>query len=150
MTGNCLSRCLSLPAAQVKVGSTSSDCRKLLTVSISEASLVILLCGHDHVIKWKYFPRTGHLCGEFTGPHKGQWRGALMSSLICVGINGWVNNRETGDLRRYRVYYGAIVMVTNITFKKHQLSPRDTSVIHQHVCDAFWLLHICHCVPTYI
>ena len=23
-------------------------------------------------------------------PHKGQWRGALMFSLICVGINGWV------------------------------------------------------------
>ena len=27
-------------------------------------------------------------------PHKGQWRGALMSSLICVWINGSVNNRE--------------------------------------------------------
>ena len=23
-------------------------------------------------------------------PHKGQWRGALMFSLICAGINGWV------------------------------------------------------------
>ena len=30
-------------------------------------------------------------------PHKGQWRGALMFSLICVWINGWVNNREAGD-----------------------------------------------------
>ena len=26
-------------------------------------------------------------------PHKGQWGGALMFSLICVWINGWVNNR---------------------------------------------------------
>ena len=25
-------------------------------------------------------------------PHKGQWRGALMFTLICVWINGWVNN----------------------------------------------------------
>ena len=25
--------------------------------------------------------------------YKGQWRGALMFSLICVWINGWVNNR---------------------------------------------------------
>ena len=33
-------------------------------------------------------------------PHKGQWRGALMFSLICVWINGWVNNRVAGDLRR--------------------------------------------------
>ena len=43
-------------------------------------------------------------------PHKGQWRGALMFSLICVWINVWVNNREAGDLRRYRVNYGVIVM----------------------------------------
>ena len=27
-------------------------------------------------------------------PHKGQWRGALMFSLICTRINDWVNNRE--------------------------------------------------------
>ena len=31
-------------------------------------------------------------------PHKGQWRGALMFSLICAWINAWVNNREAGDL----------------------------------------------------
>ena len=42
--------------------------------------------------------------------HKGQWRGALMFSLICVGINGWVNNREAGDLRRYGTHYDVSVM----------------------------------------
>ena len=31
-------------------------------------------------------------------PHKGQWRGALVFSLICAWLNGWVNNREAGDL----------------------------------------------------
>ena len=46
--------------------------------------------------------------GKF--PHKSQWRGALMFSLICVWINGWVNNREAGDLRRYRTHYDVIVM----------------------------------------
>ena len=46
--------------------------------------------------------------GEF--PTQGQWRGALMSALICVRINGWVNNREAGDLRRYRAHSDAIVM----------------------------------------
>ena len=39
------------------------------------------------------FRVTGHLRGEFTGPrwipHKGQWRGALMFSLICSQIDGW-------------------------------------------------------------
>ena len=44
-------------------------------------------------------------------PHKGQWRGALMLSLICVWINGWVNNREAGDLRRYRAHYDVTVML---------------------------------------
>ena len=44
-------------------------------------------------------------------PHKGQWRGALMFSLICAWINSWVNNRESGDLRRNRVHYEIIAMV---------------------------------------
>ena len=43
-------------------------------------------------------------------PHKSQWRGALMFSLICAWINDWVNNREAGDLRRYRAHYVVIVM----------------------------------------
>ena len=43
-------------------------------------------------------------------PLKGQWRGALMFSLICVWINGWVNNREAGDLRRYLAHYDVTVM----------------------------------------
>ena len=50
--------------------------------------------------------------GEF--PHKGQWRGALMFSLMCAWINGWVNNREAGDLRRHRAHYGIRVMI-NLT-----------------------------------
>ena len=44
-------------------------------------------------------------------PHKGQWRGALMFSLICVWINSWTNNREAGDLRCYCAHYDVIVMV---------------------------------------
>ena len=46
-------------------------------------------------------------------PHKGQWRGALMFSLICAWINGWVNNREAGDFRRHRAHYDVIVMLSN-------------------------------------
>ena len=59
---------------------------------------------------------TSRLCGEFTGqrwvnsPHKGQWRGGLMFSLICVWTNGWVNNREAGDLRCHRAHYDVIIM----------------------------------------
>ena len=47
-------------------------------------------------------------------PHKGQWRGALMFSLICVWIIGWVNIREAGDLRRHRAHYDVIVMLDQV------------------------------------
>ena len=43
-------------------------------------------------------------------PHKGQWLGALMFSLICALINGWVSNRKASDLRRHRAHYGVTVM----------------------------------------
>ena len=63
------------------------------------------------------FRVTGHLWGEFTGPrspvnspHKGQWRGVLMFTLICARINGWVNNREAGDLRPNRAHYGVMLL----------------------------------------
>ena len=71
---------------------------------------------HDDVIKWKHFPRywpfvRGIHRSPVNSPHKGQWRGALMFYLICVWINGWVNNREAGDFRRYRAHYDVIVML---------------------------------------
>ena len=70
---------------------------------------------HDDVIKWKHFPCywlfvRGIHRSPVNSPHKGQWRGALMLSLICVWINDWVNNREAGALRRYRAHYDVIVM----------------------------------------
>ena len=64
---------------------------------------------HDDVIKWKLFPRYWPFARGIHR-HKGQWRRALMFSLICVWINGWVNNREAEDLRRYRAHYDVIVM----------------------------------------
>ena len=54
------------------------------------------------------FRVTGHLCGEFTG-HR--WiRGALVFSLICAWINGWVNNGQDGNLRRHRAHYDVTVI----------------------------------------
>ena len=69
------------------------------------------------VIKWKHFQRYWPFVREIhrsavNSPHKGQWRGALMYSLICVWINGWVNNRKAGQLRRHRAHYDVIVMET--------------------------------------
>ena len=55
-----------------------------------------------------------------------------MFSLICVWINDWVNNREAGDLRRYRAHYDVIVMIRVLFIMlsiKAQLSQ-----------DAFWFV----------
>ena len=70
---------------------------------------------HDDVIKWKHFPRhwpfvRGIRRSPVNSPHKGQWRGAWMFSLIYACTNGWVNNRDTGGLRRHRAHYNVTVM----------------------------------------
>ena len=89
---------------------------KLLT-QVRPQTLTLSKC-HDDVIKWKYFPRywpfvRGIHRSPVNFPHKGQWRGAFMFSLICAWIKGWVNNREAGDLRRHRTHYDVIVMLFN-------------------------------------
>ena len=72
------------------------------------------LCVHDDVIKWKHLPRYWPFVREIprspvNSPHKGQWRGALMFSLICAWINGWENNREADDLICHDAHYDFIV-----------------------------------------
>ena len=70
---------------------------------------------HDDFIKWKHFPR----CWSFVRgihrslvnfPHKGQWRRALMFSLICAWTNGWANSWDAVDLRCNHAHYDIIVM----------------------------------------
>ena len=60
-------------------------------------SASLAICAGNYQSRW--IPRTG------------QWRRALTFSLVCVWINYWVNNREAGDLRRYRAHYDVIVMI---------------------------------------
>ena len=76
----------------------------------------VFIIFHDDVIKWKHFPRywpfvRGIHRSPVKSPHKGQWRGALIFSLMCAYLNVWVNTREAGDLRRYRLHYDVIVML---------------------------------------
>ena len=51
---------------------------------------------------------AGPLWGESS-----QWRGVLMSSLMCAWTNGWANNRDGADLRRHRLHYDVTLMVCN-------------------------------------
>ena len=74
---------------------------------------------HNDVIKWKHFPRywpfvRGIYRSPVNSTHKGQCRRALLFSLTHDWINGWVNNREAGDLRRLRAHYDVVVMRNRI------------------------------------
>ena len=96
---------------------------------------------HDDVIKWKQFPRywpfvRGIHRSPVNSPHKGQWRGALIFSLICVWINGCVNNREAGDLRRYHAHYDVIVMIRGGVIHTRKRLQRD---VHRYCVE-----HNCH------
>ena len=95
--------------------------------------LTIVLCcqkhagrqKHDDVIKWKIFPHywpfvRGIHRSSVNSPHKGQWRGALMFSLICARLNSWVHNRYGGDLKRYQIHYDVIVMHNRLEPGNHQ------------------------------
>ena len=87
--------------------------------------LLLIVLYHDDVIKWKHFPgywpfvRVIHRW-PVNSPHKGQWHGALMFFLRLN--KRWVNNREAGDLRRYRAHCDVTVMLYN--FVNHVAIPK--------------------------
>ena len=106
--------------------SLSRTHRIMFSVTFSEPNPEINACSksqsHDGVIKWIHFPRywpfvRGIHRSPGNSPHKSQWRGALMFTLICARINGWVNSCEAGDLRRNRAHYDVIVMLRNMPGK---------------------------------
>ena len=95
-----------------------------------QCMITLLLIGslqsHYDVIKWKHclcywpFVRGIHL-SPVDSPHKGQWCGALIFSLICALTNGSVNNRDAGDLRHLR-HYDVTVMCCAIWHSKQRQS----------------------------
>ena len=55
-------------------------------------------------------------------PHKGQWHGVLIFSLICAWINGCANNRDAGDLRRHRAHCNVTVMAMHRSWPTETLT----------------------------
>ena len=53
------------------------------------------------------FRVTGPFCGEFTKASDAE----LWCFFICAWVDGWVNNREAGDLRCYRAHYDVTVII---------------------------------------
>ena len=117
--------CSSSQYTQIYYVNTSSDIfyRHMETFPRFSISTRCYFCAshtHDDVIKWKHFPRYWPLVrgihrSPVNSPHKGEWRGALTFSLICACINGWVNNREAGDLSGHRAHYWHLQFITNFS-----------------------------------
>ena len=83
--------------------------------AFGKRDLTGITLNHDDVIKWKHFSRywpfvRGIHRSPVNSPHKGKWRGALMS-FLCAWINAWVNNRKAADMRRHRAHYDVAVMI---------------------------------------
>ena len=108
------SRVIKIMSTGVRLYSNGDILTTHRTVWISRS----LLSDHDDVIKWTHFPRYwpfgwGIHRWPLNSPHKGQWRGALIISLICAFTNVWANN-----LRRHRAHYDVTVIWSNqwVTF----------------------------------
>ena len=68
-----------------------------------------------HFLRYWTFVRVIYR-SSVRSPHNGQWRGALVYSLICAWTNGWVNSRDAGDLWRHRAYYDVTVMMNQYEY----------------------------------
>ena len=112
----CLNKAAHIGSLRLKCDHLKTELKELHWLPIEQRiNHKILLLNHDDVIKWKHFPRywpfmRGIHRSPVISPHEGQWRGALMFSLISVWIHGWLNNSKAGVLRRYRAHYDVIVM----------------------------------------
>ena len=55
-------------------------------------------------------------------PHKGQWRGALILSLICVWTNNWANDGDDGDLTHHRAHSDVTVVNYKVLWNVRKLT----------------------------
>ena len=104
-------------------------------------------------MKLEHFPRyTPFVRGILRSPvnftQKGQWRGALVFSLICAWIAGWVNNGEAGDFRRHPTHYDVIVMwYDNAIHKRHSIShPCRRAVFYAMLVRIDRVITASHCI----
>ena len=73
--------------------------------------LTLVAVFHDDVIKWKHFPRHRPFVRRMQIPLTKLSDAELWCFLWSAPwINGWVNNREAGDVRQHRAHYDVIVM----------------------------------------
>ena len=110
----CLFMSWSLRRQAIKSHVTDHEQQVINLIYITLTLTAYFNTNHDDVIKWKHFPRywpfapRGIHRSPVNSPHKGQWRGALMLSLIFA-LNkrlskqswGWWFETPSGSLWRH-------------------------------------------------
>ena len=111
-----------------------------------DASFYSLMVEYRQTLPWwrnQMETYSALLCGEFTGyrvnsHHKGQWRGALMFSLICIWTNGWANYRwfETPSRSLWRHCHDIAFKVTLLALTQVCCCPRTSrrNLENMHKC----------------
>ena len=100
---------------------------------------------HDVVIKWKHFPCNwpfvrGIRRSTVNSPHKGEWREALLFSLIRAWINGWVYNHEASVSRRQCAHYDVVTMEPG-HFGPRTLGDKPSYFWDQNLSDELYQYH---------
>ena len=103
---------------------TATDLRNYLllwNVDVHKSRIAVAMCVRD--TWWRHQMETfsallaicaGNSPVPVNSPHKDQRRRALMFTLICARINGWVNNREAGDFRCHSTHSDVTVMYSRV------------------------------------
>ena len=119
-----------------------------LTLKSIEQVECIAVRKHNDVIKRKHIPRywqfvRGINRSPVNSPHKGQWHGALVFSLIC-GLNKRLSIQSWGwYLRRHRSHYDVIIMLTCQLQRNWRVDDLQGSLEHCVFdgCKAIFVLH---------
>ena len=74
-----------------------------------------MIMSSNNVLRYWPFVQGIHW-SPVDSPHKGQWCGALMFSLIDTWTNGWANNQHDSDLRYHHAHYDVTVILRSSNF----------------------------------
>ena len=78
---------------------------------------MMTLSKRKHFLRYWPFVRGIHWWPvTVDSPHKGQWCGALIFSLLCTWTNDWANNRDAADLKHHRSHYVVTVMTLHLWY----------------------------------
>ena len=115
---------------------SGTNTRVLILFWYLKFHMIMMTSSHGNIFRVRYWPFVrGIHRSSVNSSHKGQWRGALMLSLIYARINGWIDTGKADDIRRYRAHYDVTVICLRAMLQgrlfKHPGNLYDTTTSHK-------------------